>query len=88
MKKIDSDRTAERVPKFPAYYDLCRANAKAVAPKLAEIGFREVVVTPFFGTPYFPVVPVLKHVARAFDRTVEALDARNFASYAYNIARK
>ncbi len=88
LRKIDPDRTAERVPKFPAYYDLCRANSKAVAPKLEEIGFREVVVTPFFGTPYLPVVPVLKQVARAFDRTVMALDARNFASYAYIIARK
>jgi SAM-dependent methyltransferase len=88
LRKIDPDRTDERVPKFPAYYDLCRADAKAVAPTLEEIGFREVVVTPFFGTPYLPVVPGLKHVARAFDRTVMAADARMFASYAYIIARK
>lgn len=87
LRKIDSDRTQERVPKFPAYYDLCRANAKAVAPSLEKIGFREVVVVPFFGTPYLPVVPLLKHVARAFDRAVEAFDARDFASYAYIIAR-
>lgn len=88
LQRIDADRTADRVPKFPAYYDLCRADSKALEPKLKEIGFRELVVTPFFGTPYLPVLPVLKHIARVFDRAVEALDARTFASYAYIVVRK
>lgn len=88
LQRIDADRTEDRVPKFPAYYDLCRADSKALEPKLKEIGFRELVVTPFFGTPYLPVVPVLKHIARVFDRAVDALDARTFASYAYIVVRK
>jgi SAM-dependent methyltransferase len=88
LRSIDSDRTDAKVPKFPAYYHLCRASQGAVEPQLTKIGFKEVVVVPFFGTPYLPVVPLLKHIGRAFDKIVERLDARTFASYAYIIARK
>jgi SAM-dependent methyltransferase len=88
LRKIDADRTQEKTPKFPAFYDLCRADEKVVGPVLRAIGFREVAVVPFFGTPYFPVVPIVKHVARAFDKLVDTFNVKAFASYAYIVARK
>lgn len=85
---IDRTRNPDEIPKFPAFYQACRASERALTPMLTQIGFREVCVVPFFGTPYFPAIPVLKHVARAFDRWVERWDLRMFASYAYIVARK
>jgi SAM-dependent methyltransferase len=88
LQKFDPDRSDDKAPKFPAYYRLCRARQEALEPELFRAGFQEVLVVPFFGTPYFPRVPILRHVVRLFDRMVEALDVRLFASYAYIIARK
>jgi SAM-dependent methyltransferase len=88
LQMIDANRTPELVPKFPAYYDLCRGDVKVLEPILHEVGFSDVAVVPFFGTPYFPVVPVVKHLARAFDRVIDAFDIKAFSSYAYIIARK
>lgn len=88
LRLIDRTRNPDEIPKFPAFYQACRASERALSPMLTRIGFREVCVVPFFGTPYFPAVPILKHVARAFDKWVEKRDLRMFASYAYIIARK
>ncbi|MCE4225123.1 class I SAM-dependent methyltransferase [Methylobacterium sp. C25] len=88
LRLIDRSRNPDEIPKFPAFYQACRASETALAPMLTRIGFREVCVVPFFGTPYFPAVPVLKHLASAFDRWVERRDWRIFASYAYIVARK
>ncbi|SFJ61620.1 Methyltransferase domain-containing protein [Bosea sp. OK403] len=88
LRLIDSTRNPDEIPKFPAFYDACRASEEALAPMLHEIGFRDVCVVPFFGTPYFPAIPVLRHLAKAFDRLIERRDWRMFASYAYITARK
>ncbi|GLS42684.1 class I SAM-dependent methyltransferase [Methylobacterium brachythecii] len=88
LRLIDRTRNPDEIPKFPAFYQACRASETALAPMLTRIGFSEVCVVPFFGTPYFPAVPVLKHIASAFDRWVERRDWRIFASYAYIVARK
>ena len=88
LRAFDRTRTPDGIPKFPAYYRNCRASETALSPMFKQIGFSEVCVVPFFGTPYFPSIPVLKHVARAFDRIIEARDLRTFASYAYIAVRK
>lgn len=88
VRALDRTRNAAEIPKFPAYYSACRASEKALEPMLAGIGFGEVRVVPFFGTPYFPRIPVLRNIFRVFDRISEKRDWRAFASYAYLIARK
>nr|WP_281409829.1 methyltransferase domain-containing protein [Methylobacterium sp. BTF04] len=88
LRMLDRTRNPDEIPKFPAFYRGCRASEAALSPLLTGIGFTDVCVVPFFGTPYFPAVPVLKHVAAAFDRFVEKRDWRMFASYAYIVARK
>lgn len=75
-------------PKFPAHYDLCFGDAAKVSPVLKEIGFREVLVLPFFGYSYFWNIPGLKQVDAAFTRFVRARDWRTFTSFAYILAVK
>ncbi len=76
-------------PKFPAYYDLCRAKASLVEPALKNAGFREVLCVPFWGDiPYFRNVPGLREVSDAFSALAEAQDWRLVADYAYTVVRK
>lgn len=88
LRWIDPKRNDFEVPKFPAYYKWCRARENIITPLLLSVGFREATVLPFFGTPYFPGVPLLKGVTAAFDRMAARRDWRIFASYAYIIAIK
>ncbi len=74
-------------PKFPAHYDRCRGD-EALVPLLEEIGFREVVVLPFYGYSYFWKIPGLKQLDSAFTRIAQARDWRLFTSFAFVIARK
>lgn len=75
-------------PKFPAHYDRCRGSEAALVPLLTGIGFREVVVLPFYGYSYFWKIPGLRQVDAAFTRLARARDWRTFTSFAYVIARK
>lgn len=75
-------------PKFPAHYNLCRGSEAPLVPLLREIGFREVIVLPFYGYSYFWKIPVVKQVDAAFTRLARARDWRTFTSFAYVVARK
>jgi SAM-dependent methyltransferase len=88
LRWIDPKRNNLEVPKFPAYYNWCRASESILRPTLLSVGFREATVLPFFGTPYLPGVPLLKGVTAAFDRMAARSDWRIFASYAYIIVIK
>lgn len=88
LRLMDKTRNDKEIPKFPAYYDACRASEARLRPFLQDVGFSEVLVVPFYGTPYFPRIPVLRQVFGAFDRLCTQYDLRTFASYAYIIARK
>jgi SAM-dependent methyltransferase len=89
VKRMFPDRHAEGDnPKFPAFYDNCYGSAEKVAPMLEEIGFRNVLVLPFYGYSYFWKLPVLKQVDAAFTRFVRERDWRTFTSFAYIIAEK
>lgn len=87
VRMLDSTRNEAEIPKFPAYYRACRASEASLRPFLTGLGFREVSVVPFFGTPYLPRIPVLRHLARALDSVAERRDWRALASYAYIVAR-
>ena len=75
-------------PKFPAFYDHCFGDARKVTPMLRDVGFRDVLVLPFYGYSYFWKIPVLKQLDAAFTRVVAARDWRLFTSFAYIIAVK
>ena len=75
-------------PKFPAHYDHCRGRDSAIVPLLTQIGFREVVVLPFYGYSYFWKIPGLKQVDAAFTKLARARDWRTFTSFAFVIVRK
>lgn len=89
LQTLFPDRHAEGDnPKFPAFYDHCYGDEAKVAPMLREIGFREVLVLPFWGYSYFWKVPGLRQVDAAFTRAARARDWRLVTSFAYLIARK
>lgn len=75
-------------PKFPAYYRHCRGSESALVPMLTQIGFREVVVLPFYGYSYFWKIPGLKQIDAAFTKLARARDWRTFTSFAFVIVRK
>ncbi len=75
-------------PKFPAHYDHCRGSERTLTPLLTEIGFREVLILPFYGYSYFWKIPVLKQVDAAFTRLARARDWRTFTSFAFVVVRK
>lgn len=89
VRRLFPDRHAEGDnPKFPAFYDLCYGDPAKVAPVLEGIGFREILVLPFYGYSYFWKIPGLRQVDAAFTRYVRARDLRLFTSFAYIMAVK
>jgi SAM-dependent methyltransferase len=88
LRMIDPHRTPGEVPKFPAYYKLCRGRESYVTNELLKIGFLDARVLPFFGTPYFPAVPLLDRLFASFDSVVKKYEIQTFSSYAYIFARK
>ena len=89
VSRLFPDRHAEGDnPKFPALYDRCFGDERRMRPWLEEIGFREVLVLPFYGYSYFWKVPGLKQVDAAFTRLCARRDWRLFTSFAYVIAVK
>ena len=89
LHRLFADRRDEGDnPKFPAHYNHCRGSERAIVPLLKDIGFREVVVLPFYGYSYFWKIPVLKQLDAAFTRLARARDWRTFTSFAFVIARK
>ncbi|MHC2087274.1 class I SAM-dependent methyltransferase [Methylobacterium sp. CM6244] len=75
-------------PKFPAHYNYCRGSEAVIVPLLKEIGFREIVVLPFYGYSYFHKLPGLRQIDDAFTRLARSRDWRTFTSFAFVIARK
>lgn len=89
VKRLFPDRHKDGDnPKFPAFYHHCYGDGAKVAPMLEAIGFREVLVLPFYGYSYFWRIPGLKQLDAAFTRFVRARDWRLFTSFAYIVAVK
>ena len=75
-------------PKFPAFYDNCYGSTEHFEDMLGAIGFRRVLVLPFYGYSYFHRLPGLRQLDAAFTRLVRERDWRTFTSFAYVIAEK
>ncbi len=89
LKRFQPHRNDSEYPKFPAYYNLCRAKQSLVEPALRRAGFREVFSIPFWGdVGYFRKIPGAREVSAAFTSFAEERDWRYVADYAYTIARK
>ncbi len=88
LKYFFADRHDGDFPKFPARYDLCRADPAVVEPALSRAGFREVLTAPFWGDRYFRHLPGIREAGDALSALAEQRDWRLLASYAYTIGRR
>jgi SAM-dependent methyltransferase len=80
-------RSDDGEPKFQAHYSNCYCDDRLSA-MLRDIGFREVVVAPFYGTTYFQKIPVISSAYAAFTKAMAKRDIRKFAAFCFVIARK
>jgi SAM-dependent methyltransferase len=88
VKLLYPNRTDDEDPVFPARYSWTYASEKKMKPMLESIGYREVVILPFYGHGYFDRFPVLRDVHARFTALARKHDWRTVASYAYIAARK
>jgi SAM-dependent methyltransferase len=88
VKLIYPHRTDDEDPVFPARYSWTYASETKMKPMLERIGYREVVILPFYGHGYFDRFPILRDVHARFTALARKHDWRTVASYAYIAARK
>jgi SAM-dependent methyltransferase len=88
VKLLYRNRTDEGDPVFPARYSWTVASEKKLKPMLTAIGYRDVMVIPFYGHDYYRPFPVIRDIHAWFTKIARARDWRFFASYAYIAARK
>jgi SAM-dependent methyltransferase len=88
LRRVFPNRHQGDYPKFPARYELCRADAGTVETALRRAGFSQVLVAPFWGHRYYRHFPVLRDLVALVERIAEARDWRLLASYAYTMARR
>jgi SAM-dependent methyltransferase len=73
--------------KFPAHYSWCYATSN-VTDMLADIGFAETEIIPFYGHNYYQRIPLLRDLHRSLSRKLAQMDARWTASYVYTMGRR
>jgi SAM-dependent methyltransferase len=88
VKLIFHHRTDNEDPIFPARYSWCVANPARLRPMLTEIGYRDVIVEPFYGHGYYRYFPVIRDLHRRFTGAARRGDWRTLASFAFIAARK
>ena len=88
VKLIYKNRTDDEDPVFPARYSWTVASEKKLSPMLSNIGYREVMVLPFYGHGYYDPLPLVRDAHAKFTDMARRRDWRFFASYAYIAARK
>jgi SAM-dependent methyltransferase len=88
VKLLYPNRTDDEDPVFPARYSWTYASERKMKPMLQDIGYREVVILPFYGHGYFERFPVLREIHAQFTALARKHDWRTVASYAYIAARK
>jgi SAM-dependent methyltransferase len=88
VKLLYKNRTDEGDPVFPARYSWTVASEKKLGAMLKAIGYRDVMVIPFYGHEYYRPFPVIRDIHAWFTKIARARDWRFFASYAYIAARK
>ncbi|MGV3633736.1 MAG: methyltransferase domain-containing protein [Pseudorhodoplanes sp.] len=88
VKLLYPNRTDDEDPVFPARYSWTYASESKMRPMLEAIGYREVVILPFYGHGYFERFPVVREIHAQFTALARKHDWRTVASYAYIAARK
>jgi SAM-dependent methyltransferase len=88
VKAIFQHRTDDDDPVFPARYSWCVADETRLGGMLAEIGYREIVVQPFYGHDYYRYFPIVRDIHEKFTAAARRRDWRLLASFAYIAARK
>jgi SAM-dependent methyltransferase len=88
VKAIYGHRTDDADPVFPARYSWCVADEAKMGTMLKAIGYRDVVVQPFYGHGYYRSFPVIRDIHRQFTGLARRHDWRMIASFAYIAARK
>jgi SAM-dependent methyltransferase len=88
VKTIFRHRTDDADPVFPARYSWCIADEARINSMLSAIGYRDIVVQPFYGHGYYRYFPVIRDVHERFTGLARQRNWRMLASFAYIAARK
>lgn len=87
LKYFHQDRNDDEIPKFPAYYSLCKAT-DSNRRILLDIGFRDVAIIPFYGHDYFKRIPVIREIDALISKFARQRNWVALSSYAYTIVVK
>lgn len=85
---LDRGRGDDTVPVFPARYSWSYSIERWLRPMLSEIGYREVMILPFYGHRYYRRFPIVRGVHAWFTGLARRYDWRIFSSYTYIVVRK
>jgi SAM-dependent methyltransferase len=85
---LDRGRGDDTVPVFPARYSWSYSIERWLRPMLSELGYREVMVVPFYGHRYYQRFPVVRDVHAWFTALARRKDWRIFSTYTYIVVRK
>jgi SAM-dependent methyltransferase len=85
---LDRGRIDDTVPVFPAHYSWSFSIERWLRPMLSELGYREVMVLPFYGHRYYQRFPVVRDVHAWFTALACRKDWRIFSTYTYIVVRK
>lgn len=88
VRRFGPDRSMDTDPVFPAHYSWCFADDERMRAMLTAIGYRDVIVQPFYGHAYYGKFPLLREIHSAFTALARRNDWRWIASFAYIAARK
>jgi len=88
VKRLYPNRTDDEDPVFPARYSWCFADEHRLGAMLAKLGYREIVVLPFYGHEYYVRFPLLREANDWFTGLARRHDWRTIATHAYIAARK
>lgn len=87
LRRFHPRRHDGDIPKFPAYYRLCRST-DGVRRAIQGIGFQDVHIVPIYGHGYFQRIPILREIDAFITDVAKARDYRPLSSYALTLARK
>jgi SAM-dependent methyltransferase len=85
---LDRQRNDDTTPVFPARYSWAFSIERWMKPMLSEIGYREIMIVPFYGHRYYQRFPVIRDIHRWFTGVAGRRDWRFFSSYMYVVVRK
>jgi SAM-dependent methyltransferase len=88
IKLINRERNDEMSPVFPARYSKSYSIERWLRPMFNDIGYRDLLIVPFYGHVYYRRFPIVRDVHAQFTKLARANDWRLFTSYAYIVARK